>query len=689
MATVDELVIKIRADLKDANKKLKELEKGVSNTTNKVSGGFKRIASIAKVAIGAVVVQQLGRATMALVNFAGDVDELRSKSGAVFREFTDEVRSELSKFGDEVGRSTHELEGMASSVQDTFVPMGFARGEAAKLSTSLTKLAVDVASFNNAQDDETMQAFQSALVGNHEAVRRFGIVITETELKNELLRMGITKTYNEIDAQTKVQARLNLIMAGTKDAQGDAARTAGSFANLQKGLRGELSELADEVGLTLVPAFSELTEMLITATKNTKNFLRSFGIATPRLETITEIQDEVETLREEIKKTERMLAQSYNFRKFFGLDTEGGVFGNKKKELELEVASLKDAQNILRKNVQMQKQIAEEGRKTRVEAENTNAVDDLAMSTIKKTLNIENLKTLKDQFVTERRILEYVKANMPENIKLKGIELDLHRNRLRDQAIAIIQAEKEEELIKKAVDFTKSLTTEMESLETMQRALNLARDHGIISDIAYTKGMEDVQKKMEELGKTTAEFSDLNQAFLDVAVSVGNTLESSFIDTLSGTKSALESFKDMSRQLVEEILKIYMRMSVINPIIRSIFGTQPGFDADAFPVADPSAIFEKGKNLLTGRASGGPVRAGQPYMVGERGPEMFVPNQSGNIIPNGAKGTVVNQSINFATGIQNTVRAEVMNLMPMIKNATLSAVVDQKRRGGAFAQGLT
>ena len=48
MATVDELVIKIRADLKDANKKLKELEKGVSNTTNKVSSGFKRIASIAK-----------------------------------------------------------------------------------------------------------------------------------------------------------------------------------------------------------------------------------------------------------------------------------------------------------------------------------------------------------------------------------------------------------------------------------------------------------------------------------------------------------------------------------------------------------------------------------------------------------------------------------------------------------------
>ena len=73
---------------------------------------------------------------------------------------------------------------MASSVQDTFVPLGFARGEAAKLSVQLTKLAVDTASFNNAQDIPTMMAFQSALVGNHEAVRRFGIVITETELKD-------------------------------------------------------------------------------------------------------------------------------------------------------------------------------------------------------------------------------------------------------------------------------------------------------------------------------------------------------------------------------------------------------------------------------------------------------------------------------------------------------------------------
>ena len=152
---------------------------------------------------------------------------------------------------------------MASSVQDTFVPLGFARGEAAKLSTNLTKLAVDVASFNNASDTETMDLFKSALVGNHEAVRRFGIVITETELKQELLRMGIKKNSNQVDAQTKVQARLNLILAGTTDAQGDATRTAGSFANRQRALRAELSEVGDELGLTLQPALAGVVDFLI------------------------------------------------------------------------------------------------------------------------------------------------------------------------------------------------------------------------------------------------------------------------------------------------------------------------------------------------------------------------------------------------------------------------------------------
>jgi hypothetical protein len=68
---------------------------------------------------------------------------------------------------------------------------------------------------------------------------------------------------------------------------------------------------------------------------------------------------------------------------------------------------------------------------------------------------------------------------------------------------------------------------------------------------------------------------------------------------------------------------------------------------------------------------------------------MFIPSRSGSIVPNnklGGGGTVVvNQNINVATGVQQTVRAEVLGLMPQIAEASKAAVLDARRRGGAFA----
>jgi len=65
----------------------------------------------------------------------------------------------------------------------------------------------------------------------------------------------------------------------------------------------------------------------------------------------------------------------------------------------------------------------------------------------------------------------------------------------------------------------------------------------------------------------------------------------------------------------------------------------------------------------------------------------MVPNQSGSIVPNGAGGggVVVNQTINLSTGVSQTVRAEVMQMLPQISNAAKGAVLDARRRGGSFA----
>lgn len=98
-----------------------------------------------------------------------------------------------------------------------------------------------MASFDDAGDPEVMNAFTSAIVGDHEAVRQYGIVITEATLNAQLLAMGIEKGIRGASEQEKVQ-RLNLIMKGTSDAQGDATRHQAGWANEMRGLRAVISD---------------------------------------------------------------------------------------------------------------------------------------------------------------------------------------------------------------------------------------------------------------------------------------------------------------------------------------------------------------------------------------------------------------------------------------------------------------
>ena len=78
-------------------------------------------------------------------------------------------------------------------------------------------------------------------------------------------------------------------------------------------------------------------------------------------------------------------------------------------------------------------------------------------------------------------------------------------------------------------------------------------------------------------------------------------------------------------------------------------------------------------------------------MVGERGPEMFVPNTAGNIMTNNQSrqmagaGATVNQTLNFDVGVAQTVRAEIVSLLPTIKQQSVDAMIDAKERGGKVA----
>ncbi len=213
-----------------------------------------RIALAGVAAIGTAAVIAGGHA----IALGSDAEEMMGKFNTVFGDFAGQSISDLDAMAEAMNRNKYELWGFAAAFQDTFVPLGFARGEAADMSETLTQLAVDLASFNNLAESDVAAALQSALVGNHETVRQFGVIITQAALDAELMRMGIEGGTEAATEQEKVMARLNLILAGTTDAQGDAERTAGSWANQMRGLKATLAENATELGAKLLPVLTPL-----------------------------------------------------------------------------------------------------------------------------------------------------------------------------------------------------------------------------------------------------------------------------------------------------------------------------------------------------------------------------------------------------------------------------------------------
>src|SRR4030065_863312 len=88
-------------------------------------------------------------------------------------------------------------------------------------------------------------------------VRKYGVVSSEATIKQELARMGAEGLTGAALEMAKTQARLNLILAGTTDAQGDAARTADSYANVSRGLEAAVLDLKVAIGDGLVPAMKD------------------------------------------------------------------------------------------------------------------------------------------------------------------------------------------------------------------------------------------------------------------------------------------------------------------------------------------------------------------------------------------------------------------------------------------------
>ena len=254
MATVAQLDVRIGADIQS-------FQQGMAKMQNQLAQVGSNLRNTGRQLSTAITLPILGIGAAA-VKAASDAEEMKSKFNTVFKTVGGDVTKQLDAFARASGRSRYELQGMAAQLGDIFKPLGYTEQEAGNLSVQVSKLAVDLGSFNNMPMDEALARLRGTLVGSHENALAFGVVINEASLKQELMRMGADKLTGAQLNQAKVQARLNLLMQGTTDAQGDAIRTSDSFANQFLRLKNATYDLGVTIGELLLPHARKLVDTL-------------------------------------------------------------------------------------------------------------------------------------------------------------------------------------------------------------------------------------------------------------------------------------------------------------------------------------------------------------------------------------------------------------------------------------------
>ena len=221
-------------------------------------GGSVRSMGAQLLGIGGIAAAPLAAA----VNAASELEETMNKFNVVFGANAAAVKSWGDDFAGQVGRSKAQIADFLASTQDLFVPLGFDPKQATEMSKSVTGLAIDLASFNEKiSDQQALDDLQAALTGSGEVMKKYGVVLNEAGVKQELLNMGIDPK-RATNAQ-KAQARYNIILAGTTAAQGDAIRSAGSFANQMKAAHGQVVDLAAAIGGVLLPVVTPLVAWFV------------------------------------------------------------------------------------------------------------------------------------------------------------------------------------------------------------------------------------------------------------------------------------------------------------------------------------------------------------------------------------------------------------------------------------------
>lgn len=248
----------------DTGRRLDDMGKKGAGAGENLVGVLKKVAAAAAgLAIIKKGVEAIKEFCSTAIDAAANAEETNSKFETVFKGAADATNTWAENFAAAAHRSKNEVKGFLADSGAIFTGIGMGAEDASVMSEMMTSLSYDLASFNNLADEDAFNKLRSGLMGETEGLKSMGIVLNDTAIKQSMLQMGITDEFNTLDEATKVQVRWNAILAQTGDAQQDVTRTAGSYTNSVKGVKGIWADFLADAGAKFTPVLTTFFNTII------------------------------------------------------------------------------------------------------------------------------------------------------------------------------------------------------------------------------------------------------------------------------------------------------------------------------------------------------------------------------------------------------------------------------------------
>nr|UVX50420.1 MAG: hypothetical protein [Bacteriophage sp.] len=239
---------------------------GVQNGVSAIKQSFNGLGSaVKKIGLligGAFAVGKLVQFGKECVELGSDLAEVQNVVDVTFTTMSDKV----NEFAKNAMTSAGLSETMAKRYVGTFGAMsksfGFSEAQAYDMSTALTQLTGDVASFYNISQDLAYIKLKSVFTGETETLKDLGVVMTQSALDQYALANGYGKTTSAMTEQEKVALRLAFVQKQLSAASGDFIRTSDSWANQVRVMQLQLQSLKATVGQGLINLFTPVLKVI-------------------------------------------------------------------------------------------------------------------------------------------------------------------------------------------------------------------------------------------------------------------------------------------------------------------------------------------------------------------------------------------------------------------------------------------